>query len=191
MATALWVRAALRLPVAAFACYFLSHGVLMEGRSPEFPDGTGTLWELYSVLEGDSLVWQLLGVRFGPGGAMTAWVVGYPAVTALYAALGLLVLRGSRGVDRAVRLLMWLGLCTYGLALALAGILATHGFDSLLSANAGVYPYFGQRLVEAYRWLLLPWAVTLLAVTVTVLLLGRSASTWRRATSPALTGDAP
>ena len=120
---------------------------------------------------------------------MTAWVVGYPAVTVLYAALGLLVLRGNRGAHRAVRMLMWLGLVAYSLALAVAGISATHGPQSMLSANAGVYPYFGQGLVETYRWTLLPWALALLAVTVTILVLGRSASAWRQATRSQRTSD--
>jgi hypothetical protein len=181
MAVALWARAALRLPVVAFAWYYLSHGVAMEGRSTRFPDGTSDLWLLYSALEGDGLLWQTLPVRFAWSGAMTAWVVGYPALTVLYATLGLLVLRGTRGANRAATMLMWLGLGAYGLGLVLVGFFATHG-GLPSGANAGVYPYFGQHLVEAYWWLLLPSAVALLAVTVASLVLGRSASTRRRVT---------
>ena len=170
-AVSLWVRAALRLPVLFFAGYFLSRGIRMDQRSAEFPDGSSMLWWLYSVPEADSAAWQLVGLPIRDAtrwGAMTVWVFGYPAVTALYVVLGALLWWGNRPLAyRTVKVLMWLGVCVHGLTLPIVGMGAVWAVNS--GANAPTYTYLGQRLVESYGWLLLPWAVAVLAATVAVL----------------------
>jgi hypothetical protein len=183
-AKALWLRAALRLPLFAFAVFYLAHGVELGQRSPRFPDGAAFMWLLYHLPEIDTVAWmaggylmELFRADYSGPAWMVVWLIAYAALSAGYAVVGLLVWRGSRLLRRHYQgcvayLMLEAGLRVVSLVVVVPGALSALGSGE----NAGRDDYFGKPVVHLYEGFLLPWVLTLSVATVAVVVLLRTDS---------------
>jgi len=180
VAFALWVRAALRLPLLVFVLHYLAHGVEIAQRSTEFPDGAYLIWLGYVISELDNYVWVplagLVDDHMGWAGMVT-WLIGYGAVTVGYVVAGLLVWRGKPLVRLGYRTGTVRLVLATGFHLLTLIVVAPGAVDAVRTGeNSATDHYPGQAFIHAYEWMLLPWAIALTVVTVAVLLLLRTSS---------------
>ncbi len=183
-ARALWLRAALRLPLLALVVFYLAHGVDPGRRSPRFPDGAGFVWALYNVPEIDAVGWVVGGILLQlarievPEVAWSVWPAGYAALTAAYAVLGLLVWRRDPRIRRYHRgVVRFLTVEAVWRVLSLFVVVPGAVWVLDAGANAGRDDWLGEDLVALYELFLLPWALTLTGVTIAVVVRLRSPST--------------